>query len=120
MSDIIRVTDPARARDYRSFSATSDDSVRRGMAKLVSDLREYGLAALTGEGDFYRKMWDARSEAARAFATEIADKAARESAEQAWLRRDFEGVIEAYGSMEDRLSRAERARLHYATKRLGE
>jgi hypothetical protein len=119
MSDIIRVTDPAKARDYRSFSAASDDSVRRGVAILVSDFREYGLAALTGEGDFYRQMLDARSEAAREFATEIADKAARERAEQAWLRRDFEEVIVAYRSMEDRLSRAERARLHYAAKRLG-
>jgi hypothetical protein len=118
MSDIIRVADPAKARDYRSFSAASADSVRHGVAKLASDLQSYGLAALTGEGDFYRQMSERRSEAARQLATEIADKAARESGEKAWLCRDFEGVIKAYRPMEDRLSRAERARLHYASQRI--
>jgi hypothetical protein len=115
---MIRVADPAKAHDYRSFSATSVDSVRRGVAELVSDLRGYGLAAVIGEGNFYRQMSEARSEAIKEWATEIADKAARESGTQAWLRQDFEGVIKAYRPMEGRLSKAERARLHYATQRI--
>ena len=118
ISDMIRVADPAKARAYRCFSAFSEDSVRHGVAKLASEFREYGIETLTGGADFYRKMLDMRSEAARQHGIEIVDGATRRTAEQAWHQRDFHGVVEAYSSMEDRLTRVERGRLNYALRQV--
>jgi hypothetical protein len=120
LADIIRIADPAKARTYRRFSATSKTAVRRGIGELVSDLRTYGVVALRGEEGFYRKMSAARSEAARQFGLELTDKAARANAEQSWHERDFRRVIKAYRSLEDRLSKVERERLNYAIRQVND
>jgi hypothetical protein len=120
MADMIRVVDPIKARGYRRFSASSEASVRRGVAELVSEVRRYGLAALMGEPDFYRKMSVGRNEAVRQFGSELADEASRKSADKAWQQRNYKGVVEAYRSMKGSLSRVERERLRYSVKKLGE
>ena len=118
--DVIRVADPAKAQAYRQFSATNEDSVQRGVAKLVSELQKYGLAALTGQADFYDQMSAARSEAAKQFGADLTDQTARKRADLAWQQRDFQAVVKAYQSMEDRLSTLERKRLRYAIEHIGE
>jgi hypothetical protein len=120
ISDMIRVVDPDGVRTYRRFAARNEDSVRRGVAQLASELRRYGSAALAGETSFFRTMSAARSEATREWGMDLADRAARKNAERAWLQRDFQGVIQAYRSMGDRLSKVERERLNYAIRRLEE
>jgi hypothetical protein len=119
IADMIRVVDPAKARAYRRYSASNEESVRRGVAELVSDFRRYGLTALTGRADFYQEMSAARSDAARQFGSELADKASRKRAERAWQERDYQGVVEAYRSMKGHLSGVERERLHYALQKSG-
>jgi hypothetical protein len=119
MSDIIRVADHEKAGSYRLISAVSEDSVRRAVERLASDFLAYGIDSLASDARFYREMTAARSEAARQFGMELADKAARKKAEQAWQQRDLQGVVNTYRTMEDRLSRAERERLNYAIRRAG-
>jgi hypothetical protein len=116
--DLMRVTDPVRARAYRQFAATSAASVARGTADLATGFRKYGLEALAGSASFYLEMSAARVEAARQFGIELADKHAREKAERAWRDRDFRTVVTAYGAMDGRLSQVERKRLRYASERL--
>jgi hypothetical protein len=116
--DLIRVTDPVRARAYRQFAATTAASVQRGAADLASEFRTYGLEALAGSADFYQEMSAARAEAIRQFGIESADQHARKNAERAWQQRDFQAVVIAYRAMDDRLSRVERERLRYASQRL--
>jgi hypothetical protein len=120
IADMIRVSDPEKARAYRCFSAASEDSVRRGVTMLASDFRHYGIAALVGDTTFYQKMSAARSEVVRQFGISLVDETARKKAEQAWRRQDFQAVVKSYRSMEDRLSRVEQARLNYAIRRLRE
>jgi hypothetical protein len=120
ISDMIRVADREKARSYRLSSAVTEDSVRRGVAKLASDFRIYGIATLTSGARFYREVTAARSEVAVHFGMELVDKAARKNAEEAWQQRDFQGVVNAYRTMEDRLSSVERGRLNYAIRRLGQ
>jgi hypothetical protein len=116
--DLMRVTDPVRARGYRLFAATTAASVQRGTAALASEFREYGLEALTNSADFYREMSAARDESIRQFGIELADQHARATAERAWQQRDFQAVVTAYRALEDRLSRVERERLRYASQHL--
>ncbi len=118
--DLMRVADPARARAYRQFAATSIASVQRGTANLASEFRKYGLEAVAGSADFFQKMSTARAESIKQFGIDLTDKAARETGELAWQRRDFQGVVKAYRAMADRLSRVERERLRYAEQRLQE
>jgi hypothetical protein len=118
LADLIRVADPARARAYRQFAATTTPSVQRGTADLASEFRKCGLEALTNSGNFYQEMSAARAESIRQFGIELADQHAREQAERAWLQRDFQAVVLAYRAMEGRLSRVERERFLYASKRL--
>lgn len=117
--DMIRVTDPAKASAYRRFAATTEDSVRHGVAQLVSELRQYGLSALSGEAEFYEKMSDARNEAARKFGYDLADKTFRRRAEQAWQQRDYQSVINGYHSIKGDLSRVEAERLRYSVGKVG-
>jgi hypothetical protein len=118
IADMIRVADPAKARSYRRFSAVSEDSVRHGVAELVSELRKYGLTALTGGTGFYQQMSAARSEAARQFGTELADEASRKRAVQAWQQRDYQNVVDSYRSVKGPLSRVENERLRYSAEKI--
>jgi hypothetical protein len=116
--DMMRVTDFAKARDYRRFAATHENSVRRGVTQLVSEFRSYGLPALEGNARFYREM-SARDEAAREFGLSLDDQVSRGRAEQAWGQRDYGGVVEAYRSIKGTLSRVEQGRLRYSAEKAG-
>lgn len=118
LADLIRVADPAGARAYRQFSATSAASVQRGTAQLASDFRKYGREALAGSAGFYREMSAARAESMRQSGIELADRAVRAKAQRAWQERNLHDVVAAYRAIEDRLSRVERERLRYASERL--
>jgi hypothetical protein len=119
MVDLVRVADPDRVRSYRQFSATTDAAVERGLTGLESDFRRFGLHALSGSREFFERMGQLRSQAATEFGAELEEKQARESAARAWRDRDFSNVVKQYGTLGDRLSRAERARVDYARRHLG-
>jgi hypothetical protein len=119
MVDLVRVADPDRVRSYRQFSATTDAAVERGLTGLESDFRRFGLHAISGSREFFERMGQLRSQAATEFGAELEEKQVRESAARAWRDRDFSNVVKQYGTLGDRLSRAERARVDYARRHLG-
>ena len=118
MVDVLRVADPGLARSYRQFSATTEGAVVRGLARLETDFRRFGLRALSGSGEFFESMRQARSLAVAEWGSELEAKQFREMAGRAWRDRDFGNVVKHYGALGDRLSQAERARVTYASKHL--
>lgn len=118
MGDLIRAADVGAANTYREFAATKSESIRKGLSKLASDLRAFGLPALGADPDFYTRVSAAREEAVREFGAEEAKRAARRDAEKAWKDGDFAKVVAAYSNVENGLTRAELARLEYARDHL--
>jgi hypothetical protein len=119
MGDLIRVADADLARSYRSFSATTEGAVERGLAKMEADFRRFGLQALAGSHEFFEIMKQARSLAVAEWVSELEAKQIRERAGRAWRDCDFSDLVKQYSALGDRMSRAERARLAYARKHLG-
>lgn len=116
MADLIRVTDPDKARAYRAFSASTALGIRNGITQLLADFRQYGLEALSGDADIFQRISSARTEAVRAYQADAADTTKRIRAEHAWRAKDLSEVVRWYEQIGDRLSAIERARLAYARK----
>ena len=119
VSDLMRLTYPAQASEYRRFAATSVESVRLGTQKLASELVQYGEPALRGSADFYERLAAARADAIAKFGQEVGDRQVRRQAEEAWQRKDYRAVIAAYAQIEGRLSRVEEERRRLAHERCG-
>lgn len=117
IGDFIRVADPEAAAAHRAFAAVTEGGVRNGMARLVSEFRQFGLDALRGDAEFLRHVSAARAAAAAAFGVRMTDLTGRRNAERAWQARDYAEVVRWYLTLEDRLFPAERKRLSYARGR---
>src|SRR5262249_24952063 len=116
----MRVADPAAARRYRRFAATSRDALGRGLRKLAQETRGYGSRALRNDPGFYDQLSAVREAAAREFGQQMRGRVARSAADTAWHAGDWYRVSEAYSQIENDLSPAERQRLQYARRQLGD
>jgi hypothetical protein len=117
MSDLIGTVDADAGRRYRSFSASNRENLKRGLDRVLEDLREYGRRALAGDHSVFDEMERRRQLWTDEFAAEVNNARVRSLAEAAWSDRDFRRVAELLGSIESSLSRAERLKLEYARRR---
>ena len=119
LADVIDLKDAVKATAYRDYAARTRDQVRVGVSALARDLRTYGHDALGGDDSVFDEMAARRNERIKDYAVVVDDARVRKKSRAAWARKDFVEVARLLGSVEDRLSLAERSKLEYARHQSG-
>jgi len=123
LGDVIALGHDLSAVGYRSYTATSKEQLVRSIAQLADWTQRFGSQALRGEPTVFDSL---RAQGAQQSQTTLEGWRAqrlRAAASEAWRRKDWGRVIDAYSEMDAELGsvelkRSERARLNYAQKML--
>jgi hypothetical protein len=86
------------------------------LAQLAEDLLAHAEPALMGDRMFFRRLETFRRAQAETFTQGLQLEHIRAEVTQAWRNEEFDKVVRLYSSVEDKLSKAEKARLKYARK----
>jgi hypothetical protein len=113
----LKLVDPAAGEAYRDYAATTPDAVRRGVAKLATEVRA-ATPMLTGDDATYDELGHLRMLAGEKMAAGSRRHAYGKPAEAAWESKDWPAVVEAYARYEDDLTESERRRLDLARRRV--
>lgn len=117
MSEIIRVTNPAVAERYRSFVATTPESVITALEELAALMKEYGVKALCGDSQFFSELEHQRKTWSEAYSLDVLAKQLRPKADNAFRRGDYAVAAELYARIRPRLSPTEIKKLTIAEER---
>lgn len=117
MSRIIRATDPAVAKQYRDWAATTPEGVTAGLEKLGYLMKRYSIRALSGDPQFFSELEQQRKSWSEEYALDVLVKQVRPKADEAFRRGDYSTAAELYARIRSRLSPAELKKLILAEKR---
>jgi hypothetical protein len=113
------LTDALRMRGTLNLAAPpqiNEDQLQPFVDQLAHQLVAYAQLGLTGDRKFFDQLEAFRSADAEAFTRNLKVAQVRAAIEQSWCSGDFQKIVELYTSIENHLSRAERAKLIYARK----
>lgn len=117
MSEIVRALDPAVAKRYKNPVASEPELMTTGLEELAASMKRYGLAALSGDSQFFSKLEDQRKAWANEYSLDVLTDQLRPQAEDAFRRGDYSKAAEFYGRIRERLSPAEVKKLAFAEAR---
>ncbi|MGA8636260.1 MAG: hypothetical protein WB805_15620 [Candidatus Dormiibacterota bacterium] len=120
VADILYLTEPAKAAAYRDHTALTVESVRAGIEALADELQTYGSEALTGANEVFDKIAGDRTQRVESYALALGDAHVRSGVAEAWARQDFAEAARLLGTITERLSPAELAKLEYAQHQRGD
>lgn len=116
--------DPAEV-GYGETSATTAEATRKFLRDLAGWTREFAGSLLTDGDEIFRDLSERNARRADAEEEGMRASRLRARAEEAWRRRDFGSLANAYGEIDRdlptvELSASERSKLDYALRALGE
>jgi hypothetical protein len=124
LADVIALTNDLGEVGFQSFTATTRQAVAAFVPRLAAWAREFGHEALGGDRTVFELL--SATSAARSVAMQEGWRASRlrQAAEDAWHRKDWGRVVDAYAEIESdlptvELQPSEIGRLRYARRRLG-
>lgn len=114
--------DPAEA-GFGGTSATTAESVRKFVALLAGWTREFAGPLLSDGDQLFDQLSESNAARGQAERDELRASRLRARADEAWQRKDFGRVVNAYSEIESELpavalKASERGRLDYAVKSL--
>ena len=112
--EIISALDEDRLDILSPFQASTPEAVEKCVLKLAEIVRHYANSALDGNQDTYQRLRENRH--IKFLKYQINQVKIR--AEEAWLIKDYNRVVELYSSLTGNLSPAEAKKLDYAKKKL--
>ena|SRR6185503_6381125 len=115
-AEFASLTDPIGAKGLRAFMATTSEEVLHGLSYLAIQFRATTAEALENP-ELFERLKKQRREAHDEFADGLHERQTRPKAEEAFRQRDYQKAAELYGSMESRLTPAERQKLKIARDR---
>lgn len=125
LRDLISLTRDPEEVGYKGMSARTPELISRFLQQLAAWTKEFGLPLLTNGDAIFDQLSEASLHSAVAEAHAQRAALLRPRADDAWRRRDFASVINAYSEIISELStielqRSELGRLHYAQRAMGE
>jgi hypothetical protein len=122
LNDVIAWCGAGEAEDFGQhvvFQVSDREAVQEFVPKLARLLQKYADPFLKGDAAAYESVAEARSRTAAEYRKKMELDRIRTKAEAAWHQKDYQRVVELYGSKRDDLSNVETSRLAYAEKHLG-
>jgi hypothetical protein len=117
MSEIIRVTDPAAADQYRNAAATTPAELVSAVDRLAGLVSRYGERALRDDPAFFTELNRQLKSWSEAYALEVLAQQLRPKAEAAFREGRYGEAAELYGRIHAQLSPAELKKLDIARQR---
>jgi tetratricopeptide (TPR) repeat protein len=114
--ELIRITNPEAAARYRNATATKQNSLTSGLARLEELVRRYGNRALRGDPEFFVALDNQRRAWAQAYALEVLERQLRPKADEAFRLGNYREAAEIYERILPHLSPAELRKLSVAKK----
>lgn len=117
LGEIIRAEDPAAAKGYQNFAATTREHVRQGLDQLVVLVMRYCVRALREEQEFFIGLEKHRELWSKEYALDVLEVQLRPKAAEAFEQGNFAMAVELYEQIISRLSPAELKKLEIARSR---
>ncbi len=117
IQELIRITDPNAARQYRSYAATTQDGLKEGFNKLRDIVKKYGRNALRGDPEVFILLEQQRKSWSREYALDVLEGQLRPKAELAFRQKKYSEAVELYEKIRSRLTLAELKKLEIAKAR---
>ncbi len=119
MSALIDATDPDAAKGYRSYAASSPETVAEGLERLADWVMTYAVSALRGEPEAFALLDERRAVWSEALQLDVLASQVRPKAHAAFLAGDYRRVVDLYEKIQARLTFVEQKKLAVARKRSG-
>jgi hypothetical protein len=119
MSEIVRLTEPERAAEYRNYAAQTTKSVAEGVQELAARFHRYIDAGVLDDPRLFQRLKESRLAWSRDYAKEVDLTQARRNLAAAWHAKNYVKVVEVLEPFRADLTSAELKKLEYAKKELG-
>jgi hypothetical protein len=120
LRDVIELTGKADEAGLRPLATTEPATLGRFVRILAEWTQTYARPALAGDKGFFNELGARSAERWRERQDEDRAAELRAEADDAWRRRDYSAVVQAYTALDElpaiSLSRSEQGRLDYARK----
>jgi hypothetical protein len=120
LRDVIELTGNAEEAGLRPLATTDRETLGRFVRILAEWTQTYARPALAGDEEFFNEISAREDERWRERQTEDRAKELRAEADDAWRRKDYSAVVQAYTALDQLpsidLSRSEQGRVSYARK----
>lgn len=117
LSELIRVTDPVAAEQYRNPAATTSADLTAGVDRIAELVRRYGERALRDDPGFFADLRRQRKSWSEAYALDVLAEQIRPKAEAAFREERYQEAAELYEKIAPRLGATEQKKLAAARKR---
>lgn len=117
LSELVRLGDAKAADVIRNPTATDDEGVARGVSKVASWLRQFGLRALQGDATIGAELVAQRKALLEALELDALAEQIRPLAETAFRAADYLRAAELYSRIRSRLTPSEKGKLELAEVR---
>ena len=118
ISEIVRVSAPEVASNFRYTVAKTPKMLTVGIEKLSVLMQRYGAAALYGDSCFFSILEKQRKQWSQEYALDVLAGQLRPQAEDAFRRGDYSKAAELYGYLRECLSPAEAKKLAFAEAKI--
>lgn len=125
LRDVVALRRDLAEVGFGGTSATTAESVRKFLALLAGWTREFAGPLLSGGDKLFDQLSESNAARGQAERDELRASRLRARADEAWERKDFGTVVNAYSEIDSELpavglKASERGRPDYARKALGE
>ncbi|MCK5524936.1 MAG: hypothetical protein KAI83_17555 [Thiomargarita sp.] len=117
ISEIIRVTAPEIAKQFRYAMTTTPEGVTASLGELSSLMKSYGDEALRGNSQFFSMLEKQRKQWSNEYALDVLAEQLRPQANEAFRRKNYSIAADLYSRIRERLSPAEIKKLCLAENR---
>ena len=117
ISEIIRLSDPTAAAEFRNSTATSPESISTSIAQMADLMRRYGVKVLDGDRATFEALAKLRQDWSRQYELEVRAGQIRPQADEAFRSKNYSAAALLYESIKPLLTPAEMAKLELAAHR---
>lgn len=114
MSEIIRATDPEKARQFRYAMMSHPDGVSPVLKELSTLLKQYGNRALKGDLQFFEKLKKQGKLWVENYALEVLAGQLKPKADEAFRQADYKTAASLYTRIRKSLGPVELKKMKYA------
>lgn len=118
ISELLQLFDPSKGASYRNYATHSKEGVAEGVHQLADRLRQCIAAGMFDDKELFSRLQSQRSYLKRKYWLERDLEQARIDSESAWVKKDYEKVVEILSSLQEHLTPSELKKLEYARKHL--
>jgi hypothetical protein len=116
LSDLLAMEDVDLPERKMPFQVADENRLGPFVERLAEDTRAFAQPALAGDRMYFRRLKTFRNATTQTYMRSMTLQRVRSEAEEAWLKRDFDRVIDLYASIENDLSESEQGKLDYAKR----